>query len=404
MESEIMKRALFLLLCGAMASQATIIHFDISPAGSDAALGLSPSNQVPAITNSTGSGNEISGGITFDTDSMVLDLAIGYGSAAGFTDLSGVPTAMHIHGPARAGENADVLVDLAPYNFSAANATNGGVIIGSIAYPSNAVASLLGGSNYVNIHTALNPNGEIRGQLVPVVVSNSPPIVQCPDASSAECSSPAIVSVIVSDPEGDALTVVWTVNGSVVQTNALPASDPPAEQKVSFVGVLPLGTNVIGVSVTDSATNTTTCGTMVTVADTIPPVITSASASPNVLWPPNHKMVNVTVAARVTDRCSDTTWKIIAVTSNQSGDSKGNGKSEARDGKAVGHSQAKTVGGGDGNTSPDWVITGDHTLQLRAERSGNSGDRVYCITLQAIDASGDVSLTKKVTVTVPHNK
>src|SRR5258706_5296885 len=160
-----MKRALFLLLCGVISAPAAIIHFDLSTAGSDVAVGLSPSNQVPVITNSTGSGNEISGGITFDTDTLILDLAVGYGSAAGFTDLTGVPTAMHIHGSAAAGQNAGVLVDLSPYNFAAADPAKGGVIIGSIAYPTNAVDSLLGGSNYINIHTALNPGGEIQGQL-----------------------------------------------------------------------------------------------------------------------------------------------------------------------------------------------------------------------------------------------
>ena len=161
-----MKRACFLLLCGVISSQASIIHFDLSPAGTDAVAGLSPGNQVPAVTNSTGSGNVVSGGITFDTDTLILSFAIGYGSAAGYTDLSGAATGMHIHGPAPAGENADVLVDLAPYSFSATNPASGGVIFGSVAYPGDAVDGLLGGSNYVNIHTALNPDGEIRGQLM----------------------------------------------------------------------------------------------------------------------------------------------------------------------------------------------------------------------------------------------
>src|SRR5436190_3102073 len=319
-----MKRACFLLLCGVISSQASIIHFDLSPAGTDAAVGLSPGNQVPAVTNSTGSGNVVSGGISFDTDTLILSFAIGYGSAAGYTDLSGAATAMHIHGPGPAGENADVLVDLAPYNFSATNPAGGGVIFGSVAYPGDAVDGLLGGSNYVNIHTALNPDGEIRGQLVPVLVSNSPPIVTCPNASTNECSSQAIVSVMVSDPEGDALSVVWTVNGVVMQTNTLPASNPPVSTQVYFVGTLPLGVNDISVTVTDSATNTTTCGTTVTVADTAPPLIAKVTASPNVLWPPNHKMVSVTVCAQVND-CSESSWKIISVTSNQAVNTSGNG-------------------------------------------------------------------------------
>jgi hypothetical protein len=163
------------------------------------------------------------------------------------------------------------------------------------------------------------------------------------------------------------------------------------------VGTLPIGTNIIGVTVTDSATNTSACSTTVAVADTIPPTIASASASPNVLWPPNHKMVDVTVSARVTDSCSASTWKIIGVSTNQASTTKNDGRNENRD-------QLKNNGHGNGNTSPtDWVITGDHTLQLRAERSGNSS-RVYYITIQATDASRNISTTKRVTVTVPKSQ
>jgi hypothetical protein len=50
----------------------------------------------------------------------------------------------------------------------------------------------------------------------------------------------------------------------------------------------------------------------------------------------------------------------------------------------------------------DWEITGPLTLNLRAERSGKSGDRVYTITVEARDQSGNVS-TATVQVVVPHD-
>jgi hypothetical protein len=58
---------------------------------------------------------------------------------------------------------------------------------------------------------------------------------------------------------------------------------------------------------------------------------------------------------------------------------------------------------GDGDTAPDWVITGDFTLDLRAERSGTGNGRTYAITVQAVDASGNHS-EKTVTVAVPKSK
>ena len=78
----------------AVIAQAEIIQFNLSPAGTDAAVGLSPLNEVPAATNSTGSGNEISAGISFDTDTSILTLALGYGSAAGFTNLTAPASSM----------------------------------------------------------------------------------------------------------------------------------------------------------------------------------------------------------------------------------------------------------------------------------------------------------------------
>jgi hypothetical protein len=92
-------------------------------------------------------------------------------------------------------------------------------------------------------------------------------------------------------------------------------------------------------------------------------------------------MVTVTVSAVVTDHCGQTSWKIIGVKSNEA-----------------------VNGTGDGNTSPDWQILGSHTVSLRAERSGNGSGRIYTITIQASDASGNLSTAKSVTVTVPKSQ
>ena len=51
----------------------------------------------------------------------------------------------------------------------------------------------------------------------------------------------------------------------------------------------------------------------------------------------------------------------------------------------------------------DWLITGNLTLNLRAERLGNGTGRVYTITVQCMDSSGN-STTKNVTVNVPHDQ
>ena len=147
------------------------------------------------------------------------------------------------------------------------------------------------------------------------------------------------------------------------------------------LGVLPLGTNLVEVAVTDSFSNAAACSTTITVVDSMPPVINSASASPNVLWPPNHQMVTVAISATATDDCGTAAWKIIKIQSNE-----------------------PVNGVGNGNTLPDWQILGDHLVSLRAERSGTGSGRIYGITLQAQDLSGNLSAPMTVMVTVPRNQ
>jgi hypothetical protein len=58
---------------------------------------------------------------------------------------------------------------------------------------------------------------------------------------------------------------------------------------------------------------------------------------------------------------------------------------------------------GDGDTAPDWEITGSNVVYLRAERSAKGSGRVYTITVKCTDING-LSSYKDVTVTVPHDK
>jgi len=175
---------------------------------------------------------------------------------------------------------------------------------------------------------------------------------------------------------------VWYVNGVPAQTNQISAaSHPPTKATVQFVAEFPLGTNKVEVAVADGTGNVVSCGTTVKVVDRIPPLIKSATADPSVLWPPNHKMVNLRLKVELKDFCDDATWKIVSVTSNQ-----------------------PVNGSGDGDTSPDWEIVDNHHLKLRAERSGNGGARIYTINLQAEDSAGNKSAPKLVTVTVPKSQ
>ncbi len=71
--------------------------------------------------------------------------------------LSGPATAAHFHGPGEPGKNAGVAVAIP-------NAASSPVE-GSATLTDAQAADLAAGKYYVNVHTAANPGGEIRGQV-----------------------------------------------------------------------------------------------------------------------------------------------------------------------------------------------------------------------------------------------
>ena len=75
-----------------------------------------------------------------------------------YSGLSGAATMAHFHGPAEAGKNAGVAVAIPNATSSPAE--------GSATLTDAQAADLMAGKYYVNIHTAANPGGEIRGQVM----------------------------------------------------------------------------------------------------------------------------------------------------------------------------------------------------------------------------------------------
>ncbi|HQU83604.1 MAG TPA: CHRD domain-containing protein [Pyrinomonadaceae bacterium] len=77
-----------------------------------------------------------------------------------YSGLSSSASAAHIHGNAAVGANASVLFDL-----GSISGTSGTITPAPINVTAQQVADLRANKMYANIHTANNPNGEIRGQL-----------------------------------------------------------------------------------------------------------------------------------------------------------------------------------------------------------------------------------------------
>jgi hypothetical protein len=96
--------------------------------------------------------------VTFNRGSGELCFSISYEESA----LTSEETNAHFHAPAPPGENAPVVVQL-PTPGSPKN----GCVTPDLTEDQR--RALFRGLWYVNIHTANNPGGEIRGQVVPQV-------------------------------------------------------------------------------------------------------------------------------------------------------------------------------------------------------------------------------------------
>jgi hypothetical protein len=81
-----------------------------------------------------------------------------------FTGLTGPVTAAHIHGPADPGKNAGVIVVLSQKDVPFTSPFQGSATLAADKATALS-AALSAGQAYVNVHTAANPGGEIRGQL-----------------------------------------------------------------------------------------------------------------------------------------------------------------------------------------------------------------------------------------------
>jgi CSLREA domain-containing protein/uncharacterized repeat protein (TIGR01451 family) len=154
----------------------------------------------------------------------------------------------------------------------------------------------------------------------------------------------------------------------------------PTPQVVSTEGK---GQSRMGTAV-DLAGNTASATVSEINIDKTPPVVI-CNASPNLLWPANHKMVTVNTSVSVVDALSGSDrFTLTSVTSNE-----------------------QDTGLGSGDFSNDIqgfdIGTQDTKGQLRSERFGQGNGRIYTLTYKGMDVAGN-SATCNANVTVPHDR
>lgn len=131
----------------------------------------------------------------------------------------------------------------------------------------------------------------------------------------------------------------------------------------------------------------TSCSTQLELVDTVPPRVVAAAATPATLWPPNHRLVPVTVEIDAVDACDeDVEIRLVDVAMNEPDDVRR---------------------GGDGHTRRDVqgaeLGTADFEVLLRAERQGGASGRTYTLVYEVTDHAGNATVVS-VEVPVAHDK
>jgi hypothetical protein len=221
-----------------------------------------------------------------------------------------------------------------------------------------------------------------------LIEPNAPPVADAGEDQLIECASESGAMVTLdgsgsSDPDSSEGTNDDIVSYQWFEFFGTPDETLLGEGEVLSVE-LPVGIHVITLQVTDSEGETDTDEVTIDIQDTTPPSI-SVILDPAMLWPPNHRMVDVSAMVDAADACGETTIMLISVVSNE--DENANG---------------------DGNTEPDIMGaepgTDDQSFQLRAERAGGGSGRVYTVKYKATDEAGNESDEATAEVVVPHDR
>ena len=210
-------------------------------------------------------------------------------------------------------------------------------------------------------------------EVLVTVEDTTPPDITCPSDIVVECTEHG--GTPADDPQ------LAPFFAGVSATDVCDDDPTIADNAPDF---FPLGDTIVTFTATDESDNESECTATVTVEDTTPPEITVV-VHPDVLWPPNHKLVDIEAMVTVTDICDpDPTFVLTSIVSNEPDEGTG-------DGDFPDDIQEASYG------------TPDVEFQLRSERAGPGDGRIYTITYTASDMSGNTADDVD-EVTVPHNQ
>jgi hypothetical protein len=190
------------------------------------------------------------------------------------------------------------------------------------------------------------------------------------------------VEVVLSARDDEGGSGVESITYSATGAQTVPPTTVPGDRAV--VPVSAEGVTTISYAARDRRGNVEETRSLVVRVDRTAPQL-SCSPSPRELWPPNHKLVDVTVTVALADEGAGPAGFVLLEASSSEPDD----------------------AGGDGNTTGDVagfdVGTPDTSGWLRAERQGGGPGRVYTLRYGGADRAGHEAACAA-HVVVPHDR
>jgi hypothetical protein len=262
---------------------------------------------------------------------------------------------------------------------------------GPISDTSGTLTGTLADGTSINLTFLRTQGGEIV--LASEPSQNNPPEAQpAPSYQVVEIGiDPIVVAADVADSDGDMVTYQWLKGSEVLASGSVQTTQDGTSIQIPDL-VIPagdtrfvLGVHQIELKVSDGVNTPQSVFVSVEVTDTAAPTLAPVP-SVTILWPPNHELQPVTIAANAFDNGGGVITLGVMVQSSE-----------------------PTDAAGDGSTIPDYYIdsvddqTGFIQLRLRSERAGTGDGRTYKITITATDASGNNSVSI-VEIRAPHDR
>lgn len=192
-------------------------------------------------------------------------------------------------------------------------------------------------------------------------ILNQPPTADAGPNQDVECATAAVTNVVLDASRSTDLDSNLALYGWLRGGRGGPMVGFDQMSKVEQA----LGTQTYVLRVIDAFGQTDEDTTQVRVVDTTPPDVTCAVATSQ-LNQNNHNLINVGLEGSAVDQCEGVLPVTVTVFADEDDENTGDGKH-----------------------SPDAKDLAVDTLRLRAERKGNSDGRVYLITVEATDSSGN---------------